>query len=90
MHILTMTSVSRLHRQVDLAALGFILLGGALYLGARLRMEQISRFTWRNPGPAGAVASVDQARYATYLAVVLIGVGCMVGLVGAVMHFRRK
>lgn len=85
-----MTSVSRLHRQVDLAAVGFLLLGGALYLGARLRMEQISRYTWRNPGPVGAVASVDQARYATYLAVALIAVGCVIGVVGAVMHFRRR
>lgn len=86
-----MESVSRRDRQIDIAALLLIVLGTALYLGARARMLDIAqRYSWRQPGPAGAVTLVDQAMNLTYAGVALIVVGCSVAAVGALLHSRRR
>ena len=85
-----MTSVSRRDRQIDLAALLFIVVGAALYIVAAVKLHTISQYSRTNPGPRGALVAADQARYTSYAGVALIVVGCCIGVVAAGMHTRRR
>ena len=86
-----MANVSRRDRLIDFSALALIVTGAALYLVARARMVSVAEsYSWKNPGPAGAVTIVDQAMYATYAGVALIAAGCLVGIFGAALHVARR
>jgi hypothetical protein len=85
-----MTPVSRRDRQIDLGALLLIVLGAALYIVAAVKLHTISLYSKTNPGPPGALVAADQARYMSYAGVVLITLGCAVGVVAAGLHARRR
>src|SRR5206468_5358382 len=86
----SMTSVSRRDRQIDLGALLLIVIGGALYLVAALQLHAISLYSKQNPGPPGALVAADHARYTSYAGVAMILAGCVVGVIAAGMHARRR
>ena len=77
---------------MDLAALGFILLGAALCLAANGRMREIGKLSYKHPGPPSesALAAADSARYLAYGGVGIIAAGCIVAVAGAIGHSRRK
>jgi hypothetical protein len=85
-----MTAVSRRDRQIDLGALLLIVLGAALYIVAATQLHTISLYSKANPGPPGALVAADRARYTSYAGVVLIILGCVIGVVAAGMHARRR
>ena len=85
-----MTPVSRRDRQLDLGALLLIGIGAALYIVAAAQLHTISLYSRTNPGPPGALAAADRARYTSYAGVVLITLGCVVGVVAAGFHARRR
>jgi hypothetical protein len=85
-----MTSVSRRDRQIDLAALLLIVVGAATYLVAATRLHTIALYSRTNPGPPGALVAADHARYTSYAGVALIAAGCVVGVVAAGLHVRRR
>ena len=85
-----MTTVSRRDRLVDLSALLLIVAGAALYVVAAVKLHGISLYSRTNPGPPGALAAADQARYVSYAGVVLIAAGACVGVVAAGLHARRR
>jgi hypothetical protein len=43
-----------------------------------------------NPGPPGALDAADHARHASYAGVVIIAIGCCVGIGAAILHQRRR
>jgi len=85
-----MTSVSRRDRQIDLGALLLIVVGTAVYIIAATKLHTISLYSRTNPGPPGALVAADQARYTSYAGVALITIGCVVGVVAAGLHARRR
>jgi len=85
-----MSSVSRRDRQIDLGALLLIAIGAALYIVAAVKLHAISLYSRTNPGPPGALVAADQARYMSYAGVGLIILGCVVGVVAARLHARRR
>ena len=85
-----MTPVSRRDRQIDLGALLLIAIGAALYIVAAVKLHTISLYSRTNPGPPGALVAADQARYMSYAGIVLITLGCVVGVIAAGMHARRR
>ena len=85
-----MTSVSRRDRQLDLGALLLIAIGAALYIVAAVKLHTISLYSRTNPGPPGALVAADQARYTSYAGIALIVTGCVVGIVAAGLHARRR
>ena len=87
-----MSSVTRRDRLVDLASLGLILCGAALCVIAFGRLQEISKLTFRNPGPRSqsALAAADRARYLAYGGVVLLLGGFAAGIAGAVRVSVRK
>ena len=87
-----MTSVSRSDRYVDLGALLSIVLGVALCLVANGRLQELSKLSYKHPGPRSesALAAADRARYMAYGGVGLVVAGCVIGVVGAVRISRRK
>ncbi|MEO5817175.1 MAG: hypothetical protein ABIT20_18040 [Gemmatimonadaceae bacterium] len=87
-----MPTVSRRARILDLAALGCILAGAALCLVSNSQMTEISKLTYRHPGPPSqsALAAADRARYLAYAGVAIIIAGCIVGVAGTVRLSRRK
>lgn len=78
-------------RLIDIAVLVLILLGAALCATANSRLHDISRLSYRNPGPSSIsqLAAADRARYLAYGGVGLILVGCVVAGIGAVRLSRR-
>jgi NADH:ubiquinone oxidoreductase subunit 2 (subunit N) len=85
-----MTIVSRRDRQADLAAIVIIAAGAAVWLFAVAWLYTISQYSKTNPGPPGALVAADQARYTSYAGVVLIAVGCFVGVCAAAVHQWRR
>ena len=85
-----MTPVSRRDRQIDLGALLLIVIGAALYIVAATQLHAISLYSRTNPGPPGALVAADRARYTSYAGVALITLGCVVGIVAAGLHARRR
>ena len=85
-----MTIVSRRDRQADLAAIVIIAAGGALWLFAVAWLHTISLYSKANPGPPGALVDADRARYTSYAGVVLISLGCFVGVCAAAVHQWRR
>jgi hypothetical protein len=85
-----MTSVSRRDRQIDLSALLLIVIGAALYIVAAAKLHTISLYSKTNPGPPGALVAADQARYTSYAGIVLIILGCVIGVVAAGLHARQR
>jgi hypothetical protein len=85
-----MTLVSRRDRQVDLGALLLIVAGAVLYVFAAVQLHTISLYSKANPGPPGALAAADQARYLSYAGVAMVAVGCCVGIAAAILHQRRR
>jgi hypothetical protein len=86
-----MATPTRHDRLLDLVALAGILLAIVLYVDGTARLKGISRFTYRNPGPAG-VRQLDRADYARYEAnagIALAVLGCVAGAVHAVRVKRR-
>jgi hypothetical protein len=86
-----MTSVSRRARLVDLGSLACILAGAALWYVASLRLQEISKLSYRHPGPrnASALTAADHARYLAYGGIGLIIAGCAIGVGGAIRLARR-
>lgn len=86
-----MPTPNRRDRLTDLAALVLILLGAALCVVANIRLQDISRLSYRHPGPptVSQLAAADRARYLAYGGVGLILGGCAVAGVGAVRVARR-
>jgi hypothetical protein len=85
-----MTIVSRRDRLVDLSALLLIVAGAALYLVAAVKLHGISLYSRANPGPPGALAAADQARYVSYSGLALVALGACIGVVAAGLHARRR
>ena len=85
-----MTTVSRRDRLVDLGALSLIVVGAALYVAASVKLHSIALYSRTNPGPPGALAAADRARYMSYGGLVLVAVGACVGVVAAGLHARRR
>ena len=85
-----MTPVSRRDRQIDLGALLLIVIGAALYIVAAVQLHTISLYSRTNPGPPGALVAADRARYMSYAGVGLIIAGCVIGVVAAGLHARRR
>jgi hypothetical protein len=85
-----MTPVSRRDRQIDLGALLLIVTGTALYIVAATQLHTISLYSKTNPGPPGALVAADRARYTSYAGIVLIALGCVIGVVAAGLHTRRR
>ena len=87
-----MPVVSRRARLLDLAALACIVAGAGVFLVANSRLSEISRLSYRHPGPPNqsALAAADHARYLAYGGVGLIVAGCIIGVTGALALARRK
>jgi len=87
-----MPTVSRRARLLDLASLGCILFGAALCLISNSQMTEISKLSYKHPGPPSesALAAADRARYLAYAGVAIIVAGCVVGVAGAIRLSRRK
>lgn len=87
-----MPTVSRRDRYLDLGALACIIAGAALCLVANGRLEELSKLSYKHPGPPNqsALAAADRARYLAYGGVALIVAGCVVGVTGVVRLSRRK
>ena len=85
-----MASVSRRDRLVDLSALLLIVAGAVLYVVAAVKLHDISLYSRANPGPPGALDAADRARYMSYAGLALITLGCVVGVVAAGLHARRR
>ena len=85
-----MTPVSRRDRQIDLGALLLIVIGAVLYIVAATQLHTISLYSRTNPGPPGALLAADRARYTSYAGVALITIGCVMGVVAAGLHVRRR
>jgi len=85
-----MTLVSRRDRQADIAAIVIIAAGTAIYLLAAAWLHSISLYSKANPGPPGALDAADRARYTSYAGVVIISVGCLVGVCAAAFHQWRR
>ena len=85
-----MTLVSRRDRQADLASIVIIAAGAAIWLFAVAWLHTISQYSKANPGPPGALVAADQARYTSYAGVMLIGLGCVVGVWAAAVHQWRR
>ena len=86
-----MPTVSRKARLVDLGSLLCILAGAALCYAASLRLQEISKLSYRHPGPRteSALKAADHARYLAYGGVGLIIAGCAIGVGGAIRLARR-
>jgi len=84
--------VSRRARMLDLAALACIVAGALVCLAANARLTEISKLSYRHPGPPNqsALTAADHARYLAYGGVALIVAGCVVGVTGALTLARRK
>src|SRR4051812_16314917 len=91
-HIRPMPAVSRRARLLDLAALTCIVGGALLCLLANARLTEISKLSYRHPGPptVSALAAADHARYLAYGGVALVLAGCVVGVTGALHLARRR
>jgi hypothetical protein len=87
-----MTNVLRRDRLVDLAALLLILIGIALYFDSASRFHAIMAYSYQHPGPRGhsQLDAADRARYESYAAAVVVSLGCIVGVVSAWRHARRR
>jgi hypothetical protein len=87
-----MSTVSRRDRLTDLAALVLILAGIALYLDGAARLRAISAYSYQHPGPRGqsALVAADHARYEANGGIALAAAGCLVGVVSALRHARRR
>jgi hypothetical protein len=87
-----MPAVSRRARMLDLAALACIVAGAILCLIANARLTEISKLSYRHPGPPdqSALAAADRARYLAYGGVALIVGGCAVAVTGSMHMARRK
>ena len=75
---------------IDLGALLLIVGGVVVYLVAAAKLNTISQYSRINPGPPGALAAADSARYLSYFGLVLVAVGACVGAVAAGMHARQR
>ena len=77
---------------IDLAALACILLGALICLAANAKLTEISKYTYRHPGPPNVsqLEVADRARFLAYGGVALVIAGCIVGVTGAMAHSRRK
>ncbi len=86
-----MPVVSRRARLLDLAALACIVAGALVCFMANARLTEISRYTYRHPGPPNVsqLAEADRARYLAYGGVALVVAGCIVGVTGAMKLARR-
>jgi hypothetical protein len=87
-----MPTVTRQARLLDLACLVFILAGGGMGYAASVRLQEISKLSYRHPGPRSesALAAADHARYLAYGGVALVILGCVIGAGGAIQGARRK
>jgi hypothetical protein len=87
-----MSNVSRRDRLVDLAALVCILAGAGMCLASNAKLGEISKFSFKHPGPPNesALAAADRARYLAYGGVAIIAAGCTVGAAGTIRVARRK
>jgi hypothetical protein len=85
-----MTVVSRRDRLIDAGALALILVGAALYLAAAVKLHGIAQYTYKHPGPPGALDAADRARYTSYAGVAFVGVGCVVGVLAAGLHRWKR
>ena len=87
-----MPTVTRQARLLDLACLLCILIGGAMGYVASTRLQEISKLSYRHPGPRteSALTAADHARYLAYGGVALVVLGCVIGAGGAIQGARRK
>jgi hypothetical protein len=87
-----MATVTRRARLLDLACLLCILVGGGLGYVASLQLQEISKLSYRHPGPRreSALTAADHARYLAYGGVALVLIGCVIGAGGAIHRARRK
>ena len=87
-----MPTVTRQARLLDLACLLCILIGGAMGYVASTRLQEISKLSYRHPGPRSesALTAADHARYLAYGGVALVVLGCVIGTGGAILGARRK
>ena len=87
-----MPTVTRQARLLDLACLLCILLGGGMGYAASTRLQDISKLSYRHPGPRSesALTAADHARYLAYGGIGLVIVGCVIGAGGAIKGARRK
>lgn len=91
-HIRGMTSVTRGDRRVDLVALLLIAAGGALYVDGAARLREVARLSFAHPGPRGVkqLDVADRARYEANGGMVLVALGGLTGVAGAVRAARRR
>lgn len=77
---------------MDLVALALIAGGVAVFLAALGQFREISKLSYRHPGPPdqSALAAADQARYLAYGAVTMVVLGCVVAVAGAIRVARAK
>jgi hypothetical protein len=77
---------------MDLAALACIAAGVAIFVGALSRFGEIAKLSYRHPGPPNqsALTAADHARYLAYGGVLLVIIGCVIAVGGAVQLARRK
>lgn len=87
-----MSTVTRRARLIDLACLLLILAGGLMGYAASARLGEISKLSYRHPGPRSesALTAADHARYLAYGGVACIIIGCVIGAGGAIQGARRK
>ncbi|CAN5898401.1 hypothetical protein BH11GEM2_BH11GEM2_02320 [soil metagenome] len=87
-----MPTVTRQARLLDLACLLFILTGIGMGYAASVRLQEISKLSYRHPGPRSesALTAADHARYLAYGGVALVVLGCVIGAGGAIQGARRK
>jgi hypothetical protein len=82
---------TRQDRLLNFAALAVLVLSIALYADGVARLQQIQRFSYHNPGPAGVsqLDMADQARYEANTGIVLALVSCAAGALHAIRVKRR-
>ena len=87
-----MPPVSRAARIVDVIALVLIAGGGAIFVTALGQFREVAKLSYRHPGPPNqsALAAADQARYLAYGSVVMVLLGCVVAVLGAIRVARAK
>ena len=87
-----MPPVTKRGRLFDIAALACILAGAAMCYGSNSQLADISKYSYRHPGPPSIslLTAADHARYLAYGGLATIGAGIAIGVAGVLILARRK
>ena len=87
-----MPAVTKRGRLFDVAAFVCIVAGAAMCYVANYELTEISKYSYRHPGPPSIslLTAADHARYLAYGGLGTIGLGILVGVAGVLILARKK